>query len=72
MTYDALQVIYPRWHLCRARLLREIKQGVELDVAWYRMQAIASAYQHANKIMFMALPAYEINAIKEWLKTLED
>lgn len=71
MTYDELHVIYPRWHLSRARLLRELREGkLELDVAWNKLQAIAAAYQRANKIMFLGLPIVETDAMIEWLRNL--
>lgn len=64
-------MIYPRWHLSRARLLRELREGkIRLPKAWNRLQAIAAAYQRANKIMFLALPALETSAMIDWLRNL--
>ena len=66
-------MIYPRWHLSRARLLRELREGkIDLACAWSKLQAIAAAYQRANKIMFLGLPACETTAMSDWLRDLTD
>lgn len=68
----AIHNVNPRhWRAARNQLVRDLDNNTPLQYAWSDMQAIVGGYQMAKGLQFMALPAFERPAMRDFLVNLK-
>ncbi len=60
------------WAKGRDNLVAALDADRSLTFCWRVLEHVAGAYASTNKIPFLALPAYERKAMRDWLAALED
>ena len=59
------------WSKGRDSLVKALDDGRNLEFCWRVLQYIAGLYQRTEKIPFLVSPAYERQAMRDWLVALE-